>query len=82
MTRIRIRTKAVWHETNAVQDGRAIVVSESPSFCRLRLKGCRTVVQLPWTHVYLKAAQAVSERLRPRTSRRQQVRRGQTLRRA
>lgn len=58
MTRIRFRSRPVWHETGLVdsQTGRPFLVAESPSALLLRLKGTRQVLSLPWNIAYLRAA--------------------------
>lgn len=85
MTKIKPRVNQVWHQTNEYQGGREICVAESPSFCRLRLKGTRTMVELPWSFIFLKAAQALADkRIKERKGerqRRQAVRRGSLSRR-
>ena len=60
MTPIRQRFKPVWHETGYADRGRAMVVAETPHNLLIRLKGTRQVMQLPWSMIYLKAAQTTA----------------------
>lgn len=59
MTPIRFKSKPVWHETGIIDrmSGRAFAVAETPAALLVRLKGTRTVLELPWSVAYLRAAQ-------------------------
>ncbi len=56
MTKIPHRDNPVYHETRLLQDGRAIIVAETPNALLLRLKGTRQVLSLPWSKAFLVAA--------------------------
>lgn len=83
MTRIRYKSKPVWHETGQL-DGithRPYLVAESPAALLIRLKGTRTVLELPWSMAYLRAATLRAtldalNKINARRKRRHQVTRG------
>lgn len=66
MTRIRYRSKPVWHETHMIErgSGRPYCVAESPGGVFIRLKGTRQALYLPWSIVYDKAAWIEAARLK------------------
>lgn len=59
MTKIKYRSRPVWHETGLIDrmSGRMYVVAESPASLLIRLKGTRTILDLPWSMAFLRAAQ-------------------------
>jgi hypothetical protein len=58
MTRIKRRTKPIWHETGLLDSlsGRPFLVAEAPTELLIRLKGTRQVLSLPWNIAWLRAA--------------------------
>jgi hypothetical protein len=64
MTTIKPRLKAVYHESPAVEDGRAVCVAETPAGMLLRLKGTRQSVLMPWGLAYQTAARIEAENQR------------------
>jgi hypothetical protein len=65
LTRIRYRSKPVWHETGLIDaSGRPYCVAETPASLLVRLKGTRQVLALPWSLAYLKAAWLEAARIR------------------
>jgi hypothetical protein len=64
MTTIRWKASPVWHETAMHERGRPILVAESPGQLLVRLKGTRQVLGIPWTLVYLRAAQMQAQQVR------------------
>jgi len=58
MTRIKYKHKPVWHESGLLdrQSGRMFCVAETPVNLLIRLKGTRTILELPWSLAYLRAA--------------------------
>jgi len=81
MTKTRYRQKPVWHETaaayGAAGKSRAICVAESATALLVKLKGTRTVLSLPYTTAYERAAALAADLSVCVVPRRRNVKRGQ-----
>ena len=58
MTKVKYKSRPVWHETHTADrmTGRLFLIAESPGALLIRLKGTRQVLDLPWSLCYLRAA--------------------------